>query len=94
MKRIIKKRLMYRHMGTNEIFYGGEEFDEHLTNESILGATFELGKHEWCPHCLALYQLNNKGELVYQIAIEEFAQYQKSWYNLVWDWARRNIWKR
>lgn len=89
MKRIITKRLMYRNMVTNEISFGAEEYDGHLTNENILGAVYTLGKHEWCPHALALYQLNNKGELVYQITIEEFTHYQKSWYNLFFDSIKR-----
>ena len=76
-------------MVTNEISYGAEEYDGHLTNENILGAIYTFGKHEWCPHVLALYQLNNMGELVYQITIEEFTHYQKSWYNLLSDSIKR-----
>lgn len=91
MKRIVIKRLMYRNLVTNELSYGAEEYDGHLSNENILGAVYTLDKHEWCPHTLALYQLNSNGELVYQITIEKFEQYQKSWYNLFWDWVRRIV---
>ena len=89
MKRIITKRLMYRNLVTNEISYGAEEYDGHLTNENILGAIYTLGKHEWCSNAFALYQFNNRGELVYQITIEEFTHYQKSWYNLLSDSIKR-----
>lgn len=89
MKRVITKRLLYRNMNTNELFYGAEEYDGHLTNENILGAIYEVGKHEWCPHCLSLYQKNQNGELVYQIYVEQFEYAVKSWYNLLSDSIKR-----
>lgn len=89
MKRIITKRLMYRNLITNEISYGAEEYDSYLTNENILGAVYTIGKHEWHPHSLSLYQLNNRGELIYHITIEEFIHYQKSWYNHLSDSIKR-----
>lgn len=91
MKKIATKRLVYHHLGTNEIYYGGFEYDGNLTDENILGAIHEIGKTEWCPNGYGLYQLNAKGELVYRISVETFYQYQKSWYNLLWDWVRRVI---
>lgn len=91
MKRVIVKRLMYRDMRTNHIFYGGEEYDGRLTNENILGAIYTLGKHEWCPGHYGLYQLNQNGEIVYKIMVQAFEYAEKSWYNLFWDWVRRAI---
>jgi hypothetical protein len=91
MKRIITKRLLYRNIYTNELFYGGEEYDGHLTNYNILGSIYVIGKHEWCPYCLSLYQRNQNGDFVYQIYVEQFEYAEKSWYNLFWDWVRRII---
>lgn len=89
MKRVITKRLLYREMATNHLFYGGEEYDGRLTNKNILDSIYEIGKHEWCPHCLSLYQKNNKGDLVYQIYVEQFEYAEKSWYNLLADNIKR-----
>ena len=89
MKRIIVKRLLYRHMRTNEVFYGGEEYDGHLTANNILGSIYTAGKHEWCPNKHSLYQYNDKGELQYQIYVNQFEYYQKSWYNILFDNIKR-----
>lgn len=91
MKKKKVKRLVYRHLGTNEIYYGGFEYDSNLTTENILGAIHEIGKTEWCPNGYGLYQLNSNGDIVYRISVETFYQYQKSWYNLLWDWIRRIV---
>ena len=91
MKRIKVKRLVYHHLVTNEVHYGGFEYDGNLTNENILGALFTIGKHEWHPGMEGIYQVNADGELKYRITVETFYQYQKSWYNLLWDWVRRII---
>ena len=91
MKRVITKRLLYKSMLTGEILLGATEYDGHLTNENILGAIYEVGKHEWCPYDLSLYQKNQNGDLVYQIYVEQFEYAEKSWYNLLWDWVRRII---
>lgn len=91
MKRVITKRLLYRNMVTNELFYGAEEYDGHLTNHNILSSIYTIGKYEWCPHSLSLYQKNQSGDLVYQIYVEQFEYAEKSWYNLLWDWIRRIV---
>ena len=91
MKRIKVKRLAYYNLVTNEILWGGEEYDGNLTDENILGVFHEAGKTEWCPNCLGLYKLNSQGEITHRIVVETCYQYQKSWYNLLWDWIRRII---
>lgn len=91
MKKIITKRLLYKSMLTGEIHLGATEYDGHLTNENILGAIYEVGKHEWCPYDLSLYQKNQNGKLVYQICVGQFEYAVKSWYNLFWDWVRRIV---
>ena len=91
MKRVTTKRLLYKSMLTGEIHLGATEYDGNLTNENILGAIYEVGKHEWCPYDLSLYQKNQNGDLVYQIYVEQFEYAEKSWYNLLWDWVRRVI---
>lgn len=90
MKRIIVKRLLYRDVNTNHVYYGGEEFDGHLTAHNILGSIYVIGKYVWC-NDHSLYQLNENGIPIYQIYVNQFEQYQKSWYNLFWDWVRRII---
>lgn len=89
MRKVKIKRLVYHHLGTNEIYYGGFEYDGNLTDENILGTLFTLGKHEWCPNGYGMYQLNQKGELVYRIGVETFYQYQKSWYDMLVDNIKR-----
>lgn len=91
MKRIKVKRLLYHHLATNEIHYGGFEYDGNLTDENILGALFTIGKHKWHPGMEGIYQLDANGELKYRITVETFYRYEKSWYNLLWDWVRRVI---
>ena len=91
MKRIKVKRLAYYNLITNDILWGAEEYDGNLTDENILGAIHEIGKTEWCTNCLGLYKLNNIGEITHRIIVETFYQYQKSWYNLLWDWIRRIV---
>ena len=91
MRKIKVKRLIYNHLGTGEIHYGGYEFDGNLTDDNILGTIFTLGKHQWRPNGYGMYQLNQKGELVYRIGVETFYRYQKSWYNRLWDCVRRII---
>lgn len=89
MRKIKVKRLVYHHLATNEIYYGGFEYDSNLTDENILGALFTIGKHEWYPGMESIYQLNVNGELEYRITVETFYQYQKSWYNLLADNIKR-----
>ena len=89
MKRVITKRLLYKNMLTGEILFGATEYDGHLTNENILGTIYEVGKHEWCPYDLSLYQKNQDGDLVYQIYVEQFEYAEKSWYNLLADNIKR-----
>lgn len=89
MKRIKVKRLLYKSMLTGEIYLGATEYDGHLTNENILGSIYEIGKHEWNPYYLSLYQKNQNGELVYQIYVEQFEYAEKSWYNLLADNIKR-----
>ena len=91
MKRIKVKRLLYKSLLTGEVHLGAAEYDSHLTNENILGVIYEVGKHEWHPGMEGIYQVNANDELVYRITVETFNRYQKSWYNLLWDWVRRII---
>ena len=88
MKRIIVKRLLYRNVNTNEVHYGGEEYDGHLTANNILGSVYEIGKYVWYNQH-SLYQLDEYGTPIYQIYVERFEQYQKSWYNLLMDEIKR-----
>ena len=89
MKKIKVKRLMYHHLGTNEITYGGEEYNGNLTDYNILGAIFTLGKHERHPGMEGIYQLNANGELVYRITVETFYQYQKTRFDFLLDSIKR-----
>lgn len=91
MRKIKVKRLVYNHLGTGEVFCGAEEYDGNLTADNILGSVFELGKHEWTPNFdhHAMYQMNDKGELVYRIEVGTFYQYQKSWYDNLFDTIKR-----
>ena len=91
MRKIKVKRLAYYHLGTGETIYGGETYDGKLDNTNILGSIYMLGKNEWCPNAYgyAMYQTNNKGELVYRITVETFYQYQKTAFDLAKDNIKR-----
>ena len=91
MKRIKVKRLVYHHLITNEVHYGGEEYDGDIASYNILCMIYEEGKHEWGPSCKSLYQKNANGEWQYQVYVNQFEYAEKSWYNLFWDWVRRII---
>ena len=91
MRKVKVKRLVYNHLGTGEVHYGGSEYDGNLTDENILGALFTIGKHEWHPGMVGIYQLNANGELAYRITVATFYQYQKSWYDLLFDKIRRRF---
>ena len=91
MKQIIVKRLMYDNVITHERFYGAEEYDGETPNWQILSSICTVGKYEWIPHFCALYQFDKNGKVTYQVTVEEFRRFQKSWYNLVWDWVRRIV---
>lgn len=93
MKVIKVKRLVYQNLATNEIAYGGEEYDGNLTDENILGCIHEMGKSIFqdrgytnAKSCLLL----TKGDLTtHRVTVETFYQYQKSWYNLLFDSIKR-----
>ena len=93
MRRIKVKRLMYHNLATNEIAYGGEEYDGDLTDENILGCIHEVGKSIFqdrgytnTKSCLLL----TKGDLItHRVTVETFYQYQKSWYDLFIDNMKR-----
>ena len=91
MKRIIVKRLLYRDLENNHMYYGGEEYDGDIASYNILCMIYEEGKHEWGPSYKSLYQKNANGEWQYQVYVNQFEYAEKSWYNLLWDWIRRII---
>ena len=86
---------MYQNLVTNEIAYGGEEYDGNMTDENILGCIHEVGKSYFYdrgytagPSYLILLK---NGCITHKVTVETFYQYQKSWYNLLWDWIRRIV---
>lgn len=89
MKRIIVKRLLYRDLTNNNIYYGGEEYDGDIASYNILCMIYEEGKHEWGPSCKSLYQKNANGEWQYQVYVNQFEYAEKSWYNLLTDNIKR-----
>ena len=94
MKKTNVKRLLYFQVGTGKILYGGESYDENLTSHAILCSVYTAGKHVWSSNRYdypALYQLDEHGQVKYIISVQKICQYQKSWYNLLWDWVRRTV---
>ena len=89
MKRIIVKRLLYRDLENNHMYYGGEEYDGNIETYNILCTIYEDGKHEWGPSYKSLYQKNANGEWRYQIYVNQFEYAEKSWYNLMFDNIKR-----
>lgn len=87
MKKIAIKRLIFTD-GLGESLIGSEEFDGALDDYNILNAVHEIGRTEWLGSSL-WYLKDNVPK--YRITVETFYQYQKSWYNLLWDWIRRKL---
>ena len=96
MKKIIVKRIIYapnysalwREQLSDDISIGGEEYDGKLTDYNILGAMVEVGKWSWASSygdCLV------RADGLQYAKVHTFYQYQKSWYNLLWDWVRRIV---
>ena len=85
MKKITVKRVVYR----NECgrgFLGATEYDGRTSDENILGLIHEVGKTKWIGQSLWLMK---GGIPAYRITVEKFYQYQKRWYELLFDAVRR-----
>lgn len=104
MKKIAVKRLAYYNQTTKDIQWGAEEYDGNLTDENILGSIHEVGKTQWLPtnwvgpgdkwenELWLLKPDPNNPNVKYPVAricVETFYQYQKSWYNLLFDSIKR-----
>lgn len=93
MKKIKVKRLVYQNLATNEVAYGGEEYDGNLTDENILGCIHEVGRSLYYDRGYTSNQsyliLMRDGLMTHRVTVETFIQYQKSWYNLLLDALRR-----
>jgi len=104
MKRIKVKRLVYSHLVTGEVLYGGEEYDGDLSDESILGSVHELGKTEWRPTAwvgpgdkyedelwLLVPDSNNPQVKypIYRIFVDTFYRYEKTWRDTFCDNIKR-----
>jgi len=77
MKKIKVKRLVYTNIhGATAI--GGQEYSGSLTDDNILCSIHEQGKTAW--HHNQLWLLRN-GQPTYQITVETFYIYKKSWYD-------------
>ena len=87
MKKIRIKRLIFTN-DLGESLIGSKEFDGALDDYNILNAIHEVGRTEWLGSSL-WYLKDNAPK--YRITVETFYQYQKSWYNLLWDWVRRVV---
>ena len=85
MKKVIIKRLAYT-MGYGDVKYGSVEYDGSLSDENILDAVHEVGKTQWIGSNLWLMRGNVP---LYQITVETFPQYTKSWYDYLLDAIRR-----
>lgn len=86
MKKITIKRLVYHSPNSGAILYGDVEYNGRLSDENILGSVHEIGKTKWYGNQLWLMRDN---EMIYRITVEPFTQYQKRWYELLWDQIRR-----
>lgn len=104
MKKIIIKRLVYHFLSSGNIVVGNETYDGHLSDENILNSVHEVGKTEWRAtnwvgpgdkwenELWLLKPDPNNANIKYPVAriyVETFYQYQKRWYELLWDKIRR-----
>ena len=86
MKKIIVKRLVYHSPASGNVMYGATEFDGRLSDDNILGSVHEVGKTQWING--QLWAMRG-AEMIYRITVEQFTQFQKRWYELLWDQIRR-----
>lgn len=47
MRKVWKKRVIYYRPWTQDVFYGGEEYDCALSDNNILGSIHTVGKTVW-----------------------------------------------
>lgn len=85
MKKILVKRLVYTD-GQGNTIIGAEEYSGHLDDHNILGVVHEVGKTTWIGNSLWVL---HAGIPAYRITVESFYQYQKRWYENVFDALRR-----
>jgi hypothetical protein len=85
MKKIKIKRLIYTDISGQQCF-GGIEYDGRMDDFNILGAVHEVGKTQWINNNLWLLR---QGVPAYRISVGTFTQYQKRWYELLFDALRR-----
>lgn len=104
MKAIKVKRLVYSHLGTGEVLYGGEEYDGDLSDENILGSVHEIGKTEWLTtnwvgpgdkyedELWLLVPDSNNPQVkypTYRIFVDTFYRYEKTWWDTFCDNIKR-----
>lgn len=85
MKKIVVKRLVYTN-GIGEDRIGAHDYDGSLSDHNILCSVHELGKTQWIGTSLWLMR---NGRPIYQITVQPFYQYQKRWYENLFDTIRR-----
>ena len=74
MKKIVTKRIVY-HDGNGKEIISNTEFDGNLSDENILGA---------------LHEVMTNNVPIDRITVERYEQYQKRWYENLFDWIRRH----
>ena len=85
MKKIPIKRLMFSD-GNGISHIGAYEYDGRLTDDNILGAFHEIGQTIWIGNSLWTIR---RGVPVYRVTVETFYQYEKRWFELLFDMIRR-----
>ena len=86
MHKIPIKRVTYYSPATGKTYDSGVEYDGRLTDSNILGAMHEVGKTAWIGNNLWMLDGNQPKLRVNIILVY---QYEKSWYNLLFDALRR-----
>lgn len=76
MKKVIVKRLIYT-FGDGKEHIGAAVYDNHFTDENILGAVHEIGKTQWIGKELWLLK---RGCPICHITVAPFVQYKKTWF--------------
>ena len=85
MKKIMVKRLVYTD-GAGPDRIGAHAYCGELSDMNILGSVHEIGKTQWIGENLWLMR---NGHPIYKITVATFTQYEKSWYDLLFDALRR-----
>ena len=91
MRKIIIKRVFLIDEDHQQMMILSQDFIGTLPDQAILDALFEIGKDVWIGN--SMYHLVRQNGQIHHLRYEvhTVTQYEKSWYNIIFDAFRRNV---